>query len=131
MSGRYEEPDQRPVEWPSGVGRPKTIQELIQDAIRTEFARSAQAEGFESFEEADDFEVDEGEDEFASPYEIVDLAPDAAMERVANGGPQPGETRDTGANQESVPPASQITPPASPPSTPLQTGSFPSSPSVE
>lgn len=72
MSGRYEDPDQRPVDWPLNLKRPLTIQEEIQRFVRVEMSQRAQEHGHESFEEADDFDV-EDEDEWQSPYELMEM----------------------------------------------------------
>lgn len=87
MSGKREMPDQRPVEWPAGIGRPKTIQEMIQETIRVQMSREAAAGGMETFEEADDFDVDDEED-MSSPYEMREMPEDAIMLSRANGGPK-------------------------------------------
>lgn len=65
-------PDPRPVEWPVGVSRPLSIQEEIQRFVRVEMSRRAQEHGMESFEEADDFDVEE-EDDWQSPYQLTEL----------------------------------------------------------
>lgn len=67
----WELPDGTPVVIPSGFKRPETLAEQVQRIIRTEASRRAEEAGFESFEEADDFDV--GEDDFDpdTPYEEV------------------------------------------------------------
>jgi len=69
----------RPV-LPAGWDRAVTLQERIKQAIRTYVSEAAQAEGQESFEEADDFEVDDEEPEWASPYELVEMLPEGPRE---------------------------------------------------
>lgn len=70
-------PDPRPVEVPTGLRKPENLHESMRRMIRTELSRAAVASGVESFEEADDFEVDDGEDEAPlGPYEIVDMVPE-------------------------------------------------------
>lgn len=85
--------DPTPVSVPAGWQRPPTMEELIRRHIRQEMSRQAADQGEETFEEADDFEVDEDPDPL-SPYEI----PEAPQEWP--GGvkpvdpappPQPGE----------------------------------------
>lgn len=85
MSGRREMPDSRPVEWPVGISRPKTIQEMIQESIRTHFSQQASRQGMESFEEADDFDVEDDDGDFVSPYEIRDMPVDVMMQERATG----------------------------------------------
>lgn len=64
-------PVQRTVEIETAISRHRQMQEFI----RREMSRIAAAQGEESFEEADDFEVDE-DPEMLSAYEI----PDAPVE---------------------------------------------------
>lgn len=61
--------DPRPVEMPVGFHRPETLAEQIQRMVRTEFSEAASNAGFESFEDADDFDV-EDEIDPGSPYEM-------------------------------------------------------------
>lgn len=68
-------PNQTPVSVPLGWQRPLSIQELIKRHIREEMSRQAADDGQETFEEADDFEVDEDPDPL-SKYEL----PDAPVE---------------------------------------------------
>lgn len=69
-----EVPDPTPVEMPLGWSRPKPLQDLIKDMIRVEMSRQAVAAGFESFEEADDFEVDDSDgDDMLSQYELTPM----------------------------------------------------------
>lgn len=75
-------PDQRPVEWPANIKRPLSLQEEIQRFVRVEMAQRAADYGFETFEEADDFNVEDEED-FVSPYEMTELQEDAAMTSAA------------------------------------------------
>lgn len=62
-------PDQRPVSIPVGWERPLSLEEQMKRLIRTELSVRAQAMEQETFEEADDFDVDEDPD-ILSPYEI-------------------------------------------------------------
>lgn len=93
--GRCEIPDPRPVAVPAGMRRPLTIQEEIKRAIRAEMSQVAADQGFETFEEADDFEVDE-DPELSSPYEIVEAAPE-----------WPGGVKDVDADPPGKPDASR------------------------
>lgn len=63
-------PDKSVVEVPLKFSRPLSIQEEIKRFVRTEMSRQAQEGGMETFEEAEDFDVDEDED-FRSPYELT------------------------------------------------------------
>lgn len=71
-------PDPTPVSVPGGFVRPLSIQEEIRRAIRGELSRQAAEDGLETFEEADDFDVDEEGDPL-SPYEIPEGAPERAV----------------------------------------------------
>lgn len=75
MSGRREYPDPTPVEVPLGFRRPPTLQEEIQRLIRVQMSQQARDTGLETFEEANDFEVDEDPDPL-SQYEVVEMAPE-------------------------------------------------------
>lgn len=64
-------PDPTPVEMPLGFKRPKPLNEVVQEIIRRELSRQAEAEGKETWDEANDFDVDD--DEFpVSPHELLD-----------------------------------------------------------
>lgn len=64
-------PDQTPVELPLHFKRPKPLAQLVQDLVRTELSKQASAQGQESFDEANDFYV-EDEDFPVSPHEMLD-----------------------------------------------------------
>lgn len=69
----FEIPDPTPVAVPVGFRREPTIQEMIAQFVRSEQLRQhAQQAGFETLEEADDFDVDE-DPEMVTPHEIVDM----------------------------------------------------------
>lgn len=55
-------PDPRPVEWPTGLRRPLSIQDEIKRFIRHELSMKARDEGIETFQEADDFDTAEDPD---------------------------------------------------------------------
>lgn len=64
-------PDPTPIAMPVGYHKPEPLIEQIRRLVKNELSRKAEADGFESFEEADDF--DTGEDaELRSPYELDD-----------------------------------------------------------
>lgn len=65
-------PDPTPVELPLGFRRPPSIHELIKAAVRDEMSREAESQGMETFDEADDFDVDDDE-EINSPYELTEM----------------------------------------------------------
>lgn len=63
-----EVPDPRPMQIPAGFKRPETLAEQVQRLVRTTISRRAQEEGFETFEESEDFDVDDDVDP-STPYE--------------------------------------------------------------
>jgi hypothetical protein len=69
-------PDPRPVEVPSGIGRPLSLQDEIRRFVRIEMSRKAVSNELESFEEADDFVVDDDDDDFVSAYEVKEMVPE-------------------------------------------------------
>lgn len=63
----FEMPDPRPIERKSSFRMPSITPDRVRDLVRYELSMRAQAEGFETHHEADDFEL---EDElWESPYE--------------------------------------------------------------
>lgn len=60
--------DRTPIAIPAGFKRPESLQEQIQRCVRHSLSEMSAAAGGETFEEADDFEVDDEVDP-ASPYE--------------------------------------------------------------
>lgn len=63
-----ESPDPTPLAMPAGFMRPPTLAEQVQRLVRTAISRHAEQQGFESFDDADDFDVDE-DVEPTTPYE--------------------------------------------------------------
>lgn len=62
--------DTTPVSLPTGFRKPETLQEQVARLVRNQVSREAEEAGYESFDEADDFDV---EDEFdpSTPFETV------------------------------------------------------------
>ena len=67
-----EYPDQTPVELAVGLDRPLTLREEMKRFIREEIAQRAQLEGAESFDEANDFDIEDEDPDPISRYEIPD-----------------------------------------------------------
>lgn len=61
-------PDPRPVRIPAGFRRPETLAEQVQRLVRTHISRDAEQNGMETWEEANDFDVDDDFDP-STPYE--------------------------------------------------------------
>lgn len=67
-----EVPDPRPIEIPAGFKRPETLAEQVRRLVRSEaLALEAQNAGMETFEEAEDFEIDDDMFDPSSPFEEV------------------------------------------------------------
>jgi len=71
-----ERPDQTPHTLAvDGLRRPESLDDMVRRLVRHEmFQRAAAAAGHETFEEADDFDVDD-DPELKSPYELDDSLP--------------------------------------------------------
>lgn len=61
-------PDPVPMGIPVGLKRPPTLQEQIKAMVRTQLSQQMQQQGYETFEEAEDFDVDDDFDP-KSPWE--------------------------------------------------------------
>lgn len=70
-------PDQTPVEVPLSFKKPLTLAEEVRRMVRNELSQVAENQGAETFEEADDFDVEDDDDlAFMSPYEILEMSDD-------------------------------------------------------
>lgn len=74
-------PDDTPVETPLKFRRPPTLQEQIKAMVRGEMSRAAAEEGKETFEEADDFDVEDEDDLPPSNYEFTDMSIEKIMDK--------------------------------------------------
>lgn len=92
-------PDPTPVEVPLNLRRPLSLQDEMRRFIRTELSQQASAKGDESFEEADDFEVDD-EEEFITQYELTEMQEESRM-------PVDRDSRDLDRRKEDVGKAQQ------------------------
>lgn len=61
--------DPTPLELPVGFKRPESLEEQIRRLVRVNISRQAEQEGYETFEDADDFDVGEDEDP-RTPFEM-------------------------------------------------------------
>lgn len=80
----HEVPDPTPVEWPAGVRRPETLTEQIQRMVRVAVSQQAAAAGMETFEEADDFDIEDEDGDPTSPYELTMMQEESRMVRDAS-----------------------------------------------
>lgn len=69
MSGRHEILDDTPVALPVRWRRPVPLAETIRRMVKQQLSLAASDQGFESFEEADDFDVDD-DPEIKTQYEL-------------------------------------------------------------
>lgn len=83
-------PDPTPIDVPLNWKRPPSMQDLIKQHIRVEMSRQAADTGMETFEEADDFEVDEDPDPL-SQYELREMAEERPKPRVEAPQEKPAE----------------------------------------
>lgn len=68
-----EMPDPTPIAVPAHFKRPPSLQEQIKSLIRNELSQRASEADEESFEEADDFELDDDADLPHSMHEISEM----------------------------------------------------------
>lgn len=101
--------DSTPLAIPIHWQRPLTIQDMVRRFVQTEVSRVAEAEGHETFEEADDFDTGEDED-IRSPYQLDDEQEHADRSSFLD--EKPKEKPDP------QPPAAKPEPPAKPPKKP-------------
>ena len=85
-------PDPQPIAPPIGYVQEESMFDRVRNLVRRELSQVAASQDFETFEESDDFDVDDDRSEFLSPYEMIleQAVPDG---RVINPDPdQGGET---------------------------------------
>lgn len=117
-----EYPDQTPIEVPLNMKKPESLRDTMRRFIREEFSREAVMSEKESFEEANDFDIDD-ETDLLSPYEITDMEPEYLQdEQEAPSEPTGAEpevdgskTEKTPSEPHSEPDNNQNTPPVDPP----------------
>lgn len=85
-------PDPRPMALFAGKVQPESLQSMMQRMIRETFSRLAVQEGEESFEEANDFDLEEDDfDDQLTKYEEMGVEHDTARESE-EGPPLGGDT---------------------------------------
>lgn len=65
-------PDPTPVEVPAGWRQPESVESMLARMVRTKVSELAEKEGLETFEEANDFDI-EDEDEPLTAHEQQDM----------------------------------------------------------
>lgn len=118
-------PDPRPVEVPAHFTRPLSIQDEIKRFVRSELAQRAAAEGAETFEEADDFylddedpdiapgteyELDDGQESYGVPPPLVESSSSSPSKDPAKPDPVAGDSRAEGAPGGASAPAPTLPP---------------------
>ena len=78
----FEPVDNTPVEIPTRLRLPQSRTDQIRAFIRAELSAQSQAQGHESFEEADDIEPDDEDGLPYTPYELADLEPPSPAKPV-------------------------------------------------
>lgn len=69
--GRFEYPDPVPLAPPVNLRVPSGMRQLVQEMIRQEMSQLAELHEMETFEEADDFEIEDDPLDPLTPYEKV------------------------------------------------------------
>lgn len=92
--------DRTPVEMPVGYDEPLSLEEMIAKFVATELQSSD--DEFETWEEADDFEIEDAEQELLdmSPYTLTDVQDEVPPEYQADAAPA----------EQDAPPASDSMP---------------------
>lgn len=88
-----------------GLRRPLSIKEQIQQLMRVEMSKKADEAGFETFDEANDFDVDDDDGDPISPYEVRDMIEEFPIEKKAepaNDDPEPANDDPEPAIEEPV-----------------------------
>lgn len=100
--------DSTPLEVPLHWRRPPSLRDQIKQFVRTELSAQAEDRGFDSFEEADDFEMDEDPDPL-SRYELTpaqEEVPVSAITKRQEKQEAPQEKKSAGPAATPVDPAS-------------------------
>lgn len=115
--GRKEFGDPVPIAPPVGMTRPLTTEERFRRIIRSEhMARLAEAAGVDTFEEAEDFDVDDDPQPPLTPYEEALLEPPVRLPEPVAKANAAGGGKGSGSPKKPAPPAPDED--AEPPSTP-------------
>lgn len=80
----YEYFDPTPIELPLGFKRPEPLADMLKRLVHNELSADAAAKGKETFEEADDFEVEEDPDPL-SYYQVRDMEQEELREERRRG----------------------------------------------
>lgn len=88
-----EYPDPSPIEIPAELKRPESMDQRIKRLVHSQIQAKAMEEGFETFEEANDFEVDDSfdGDGIMSPYDVQEMEPEYPVNEFPSGSPVKAE----------------------------------------
>lgn len=83
----------RPMTIPAGFNRPPTLQEQIQRCMKVELSKQAMQQGYESWEEANDFDIEEDfeNDPIDSQYVVHEMIPEIPAQLSPDPDQNPGE----------------------------------------
>lgn len=79
----YETLDPTPVSIPIGWSRPESLHDKIKRLVNYQLDEQAQEKGYETIEEADDFDCGD-DDELKSPYELDGMQQDGLVSEITN-----------------------------------------------
>lgn len=110
-----EYPDPTPVELPLGHHKPESLEDTMKRFVRDYVGQVfAEQQGMETFEEADDFDVDDpGEEQLFSQYDVedmVEMEPPPPKEEEASVTPAQTASDETSSSSEPPPGGSQQPP---------------------
>lgn len=69
-SNGHELLDSKPLALPVGFKKPESLDEQIRRLVRTHISSQAEEQGFETFEDADDFEIEDDPADPTTPFEM-------------------------------------------------------------
>lgn len=94
--------DTTPVEVPLNYRRPETLEEKMRRVVHGALSEQAAAQGKETFEESNDFDVgpEDGEPDLFSPHQLTDMEEEISESAKANADMQEFARRNPGKIQE-------------------------------
>lgn len=107
--GNHEEiPDPTPVEMPIGYEHPESLESMIARLVHNE-SRRAKSQGQESFEESDDFDMDD-DSEIISEYQMTDMQEEYVTKPDGSARVAPGPTETAEKPSETPPKVAEKAP---------------------
>lgn len=76
--------DTTPIEVPLHYRRPESLEEKLKRVVHNELSQAAAAREMETFEESDDFDVEDDQDTLPSKYEMTDMQEEQPLIRRGN-----------------------------------------------